>query len=98
MFTPIQQSTALPPLLSDLELLRGVIPLYREHGRGGLRPLNHYLLAQLLFAFAWSILIAGLRETQETFLGIYYCKFSNKKKYNSLGGNNWQRQTDTIMV
>ena len=65
MFTPIQQSTALPPLLSDLELLPGVIPLYREHGRGGLRPLNHYLLAQLLFAFAWSILIAGLRKTQE---------------------------------
>ena len=65
MFTPIQQSTALPPLLSDLELLPGVIPLCREHGRGGLRPLNHYLLAQLLFAFAWSILIAGLRKTQE---------------------------------
>ena len=38
MFTPIQQSTALPPLLSDLELLPGVIPLCREHGRGGLRP------------------------------------------------------------
>ena len=52
-------------LLSYLELLPGVIPLYREHGRGGLRPLNHYLLAQLLFAFAWSILIAGLRKTQE---------------------------------
>ena len=52
-------------MLSDLELLPGVIPLYREHGRGGLRPLNHYLLAQLLFAFAWSILIAGLRKTQE---------------------------------
>ena len=65
MFTPIQQSTALPPLLSDLELLPGVIPLCREHGRGGLRPLNHYLLAQLPFAFAWSILIAGLRKTQE---------------------------------
>ena len=53
-------------VLSDLELLPGVIPLYREHGRGGLRPLNHYLLAQLLFAFAWSILIAGLRKTQES--------------------------------
>ena len=52
-------------LLSDLELLPGVIPLCREHGRGGLHPLNHYLLAQLLFAFAWSILIAGLRKTQE---------------------------------
>ena len=65
MFTPIQQSTTLPPLLSDLELLPGVIPLYRENGRGGLRPLNHYLLAQLLFAFVWSILIAGLRKTQE---------------------------------
>ena len=39
-------------VLSDLELLPGVIPLCREHGRGGLRPLNHYLLAQLLFAFA----------------------------------------------
>ena len=38
-------------LLSGLELLPGVIPLYREHGRGGLRPLNHYLLAQLLFCF-----------------------------------------------
>ena len=38
-------------LLSDLELLPGVIPLCREHGRGGLRPLNHYLLAQLLFCF-----------------------------------------------
>ena len=47
MFTPIQQSTALPPLLSDLELLPGVIPLFREHGRGSLRPLNHFLLAQL---------------------------------------------------
>ena len=47
MFTPIQQSTALPPLLSDLELLPGVIPLCREHGRGSLRPLNHFLLAQL---------------------------------------------------
>ena len=35
-------------LLSDLELLPGVIPLCREHGREGLRPLNHYLLAQLL--------------------------------------------------
>ena len=65
MFTPIQQSTALPPLLSDLELLPGVIPLCREHGRGGLRPLNHYLLAQLLCAFSWSILIAGLRKTQK---------------------------------
>ena len=52
-------------LLSDLELLPGVIPLCREHGRGNLRPLNHYLLAQLPFAFAWSILIAGLRKTQE---------------------------------
>ena len=41
MFTPIQQSTALPPLLSELELLPGVIPLCRDHGRGGLRPLNH---------------------------------------------------------
>ena len=35
-------------LLSDLELLPGVIPLFREHGRGSLRPLNHFfLLAQL---------------------------------------------------
>ena len=65
MFTPIQQSTALPPLLSDLELLPGVIPLCREHGRGGLRPLNHYLLAQLLFkgsAFAWSIFNCWFEE------------------------------------
>ena len=38
-------------MLSDLKLLPGVIPLCREHGRGGLRPLNHYLLAQLLFCF-----------------------------------------------
>ena len=34
-------------MLSDLELLPGVIPLCREHGRGSLRPLNHFLLAQL---------------------------------------------------
>ena len=38
-------------MLSDLELLPGVIPLCREHGRGGLRPLNHFLLAQLPFSF-----------------------------------------------
>ena len=34
-------------VLSDLELLPGVIPLFREYGRGSLRPLNHFLLAQL---------------------------------------------------
>ena len=65
MFTPIQQSTALPPLLSDLELLPGVIPLCREHGRGGLRPLNHYLLAQLLFSFCVEYFNCWFEETQE---------------------------------
>ena len=30
MFTPIQQYTALPPLLRGLELLPGVIPLFLE--------------------------------------------------------------------
>ena len=65
MFTPIQQSTALPPLLSDLELLPGVIPLCREHGRGGLRPLNHYLLAQLLFCFCVEYFNCWFEETQE---------------------------------
>ena len=49
MFTPIQQSTALPPLLSELELLPGVIPLFRDHGRGGLRPLNHFNQLNYLF-------------------------------------------------
>ena len=65
MFTPIQQSTALPPLLSDLELLPGVIPLCREHGRGSLRPLNHFLLAQLPLLLRGVFLIAGLRKPQE---------------------------------
>ena len=65
MFTPIQQSTALPPLLSELELLPGVIPLCRDHGRGGLRPLNHFYLAQLPFSQAWSIFNCWFEKTQE---------------------------------
>ena len=43
MFTPIQQSTAWPPLLRRLELLPGVTPLFREHGRLILSTLSHFL-------------------------------------------------------
>ena len=43
MFTPIQQSTAWPPLLRRLELLPGVTPLFREHGRSILGTLSHFL-------------------------------------------------------
>ena len=66
-------------LLSDLELLPGVIRLYRKHGRGGLHPLNHYLLAQLLFCFCVEYFNCWFEEKhRKIFLGIYYCKFSDK--------------------
>ena len=96
MFTPIQQSTALPPLLSDLELLPGVIPLCREHGRGSLRPLNHFLLAQLPFAFAWSIFNCWFEENTGKHLQAFIKSSSVIKiMCNSLGGiicNNRQTQ------
>ena len=96
MFTPIQQSTALPPLLSDLELLPGVIPLCREHGRGSLRPLNHFLLAQLSFAFAWSIFNCWFEENTGKHLQAFIKSISViKTMCNSLGGiicNNRQTQ------
>ena len=50
MFTPIQQSTALPPLLGDLELLPGVIPLFREHGKGKPASLESLFISSTTFA------------------------------------------------
>ena len=42
VFRCLQLRTWYGLVLSDLELLPGVIPRFREHGRGGLRPLNHF--------------------------------------------------------
>ena len=52
MFTPIQQSTAWPPLLRRLELLPGVTTLFRDHGRPILGTLVTF---QLFYLFLLSV-------------------------------------------
>ena len=52
MFTPIQQSTAWPPLLRRLELLPGVTILFRDHGRPILGTLVTF---QLFYLFLLSV-------------------------------------------
>ena len=63
MFTPIQQSTAWPPLLRRLELLPGVTPLFREHGRLILSTLSH-CLALLPFSISVEYFNCWSEKTQ----------------------------------
>ena len=80
-------------------MLPGVIPRFREHGRGGLRPLNHFLLAQLPFSFCVEYFNCWFEENSGKHLKTFIIASSViKTTYNSLGGiinNNKQTQ---IMV
>ena len=76
MFTPVQQSTALATIVMRLELLPGVTTFSRDHGR----PLLVTLVTLTLFLLVWSILIAGVRETQENIQRHLFNKLQKKKK------------------
>ena len=66
MFTPDQQSTALPPMLVRLFSIPAVTPLFRDPLWGGLSlvPLVTVILG--LFANFCGFLIAGVKKTQKT--------------------------------
>ena len=85
-------------LLSDLELLPGVIPLFREHGRGSLRPLNHFLLAQLPLLCVEYFNCWFEENTGKHLQAFIKSNSVIKNNMQQSRGNNLQQQTNIIMA
>ena len=86
-------------LLSDLELLPGVIPRFREHGRGRPASLESLLLAQLPFSFGVEYFNCWFEENSGKHLKTFIIASSVIKiTYNSLGGIINNNKQTKIMV
>ena len=66
MFTPDQQSTALPPMFVRLFSVPAVTALFRDPFWGGLSLVPLITVIQVCFANFVDYSIAGVRKTRET--------------------------------